>query len=655
MNLIRNMSYIEFSKEELINLEYALSKEILRTNKAGSYINTSIINCNTRKCHGLLICPLDHLDGGAYVLLSSLDEVIEEKGGSKFRLGIHRYPNGVFHPAGHKYIEGFVFNPLPQLTFRVGGVKLTREGLLVNDDERILLKYTLEESDSPIKIQYHPFLAFRQVNALTRENIDIINKYQKIENGIKTKLYSPYPYLYMQFSKEVDFVAAPQWYHNIEYIEDQKRGHGFQEDLYVPGYFEMTLKKGETVVFSAGLKEIDPQSLKKLFKSQAEKRIPIVSFENCLKNAAHQFISRKGKKTKIIAGFPWFGYWTRDTFISLPGLTLALDDPKTCKEILDTMSEELRGSLFPNMGRKQDFSFNSIDSPLWYIWAIQQYAPNSTPEQIWKDYGKKIRAILEGFRKGTDFNIHMLKNGLLYGGVNDEAITWMDSKIDHKPVTPRIGCCVEINALWYNAIVFALELAKKNKDQKFVEDWQSIPDLTKKSFIENFWNEQKAYLADYIKDDYKDWAVRPNQMFAASLKYSMLDEEQQKSVLDKITYELLTPKGLRTLSPNHPDYKGTYGGDQVQRHSAYHQGTAWPWLLGPLCELHLKLHDKSGLEFVKRIYANFEEEVRLHGIGTISEVYDGDPPHLPNGAISQAWSIAELLRIRKMIENYQKK
>jgi predicted glycogen debranching enzyme len=271
----------------------------------------------------------------------------------------------------------------------------------------------------------------------------------------------------------------------------------------------------------------------------------------------------------------------------------------------------------------------------------------------WKEYGKVIKKILNGFREGTEFNIKMHENGLLWQGKPGYALTWMDAVVEGKPITPRIGFAVEINALWYNAIMFSLNLAKIAQDRKFLIEWIEVADQIKKSFVETFYNAEKGYLADVVTYEGKDWSVRPNQVFATSLPFSPIDDPQiKRNILEVIQRELLTPKGLRTLSPNHPDYKGIYGGNQAERDVAYHQGTVWPWLLGAFAEGMFRIHGKSALSLIERLYQGFEEDMVVHGIGTISEIYDGDPPHHPNGAVSQAWSVAELLRIKMMIDQF---
>lgn len=642
------MSYLKFKKEELVNLEYSLQKELVRSNRAGSFACTTIISCNTRKYHGLLISPVPELDGGNHVLLSGLDETViqHEK---EFHLGIHKFP-GVFAPGGHKYIIDFTMDPSPKITFQVGGVTLSKEMIFIEGDVRILVRYTLENCKSDTTLRLLPFLAFRNVHSLSKANLYANTKYEPAKNGIKSRLYHGYPALYMQVSKLNEFVPVPHWYYNIEYIEEQRRGYDFQEDLYVPGFFEFPMKKGESIIFSAGLSELAPNTLKTRFTKEISNRIPRDSFEGNLANAARQFIAKTGKKTEIVAGYPWFGRWGRDTFISLPGLTLSLDDPATCKAVLDTMSAELHGPLFPNVGSGSHAAYNSVDAPLWYFWAIQQYAGYTGQySQVWKDYGKKMTDILRGFIAGTHHRIKMQENGLVFAGEPGHALTWMDAIVHGKPVTPRIGYPVEIQALWYNAIRFILELAEKTGQESIVSEFGSLPERIEKSFLNYFWDPKKKYLADCVTEEGKDWTVRPNMIFAASLPYTPIEDEIRKAVVDKVEEELLTPKGLRTLAPDHPDYKGQYEGDQTTRDEAYHQGTVWPWLSGHFAEAYLRLHGRSGLARVRSLYQNFEEEMDRHGIGSISEVYDGDPPHRPGGAISQAWSVAEVLRIRSLI------
>lgn len=647
------MKYLEFDKESLVNLEYSLNREILSTNRAGGYFSTTIVLCNTRKYHGLMVIPLDEFDGENHVLLSSVDDTVIQHE-QAFNLGIHRYPS-IYEPRGHKYIIDFSYEPTPKVTYRVGGVILEKELLFVHNEEQILIRYTLKDAHSPTKLRFKPFLAFRNAHKLSKANMWADTHYTEIDNGVKYKLYKGFPYLHLQTNKKAEFIASPDWYYNIEYKEEVWRGYEGHEDLFVPGYFELSIKKGESVILSASTTEQNPAMLTKKFKAEIEQRPAKDCFQKCLFNAANQFIVGKGKHTEIIAGFPWFGRWGRDTFIALPGLTLCNNNPKTCKDVLDTMSNELKDGLFPNVGKHSAAAFNSVDAPLWYFWAIQQYALHTNDRvQVWKDYGKKMKQILTTYRNGLPFNIKMHSNSLIWAGEKGFALTWMDAVVCGKPVTPRIGYPVEINALWYNAIMFTLELAAHNRDTKFTKEWEPIASMAKENFTKTFWNDTLGYLADYVDDDGQNMLVRPNQIFAASLPYTMLTDEMKRSIINTIERELLTAKGLRTLTPKNSGYQGIYEGDQAKRDSAYHQGTVWPWLSGHFIEAYLSVDPQAALIVARKLVEGLKEEVNRYGICSISEIFDGDPPQRPRGAISQAWSVAETLRIIRLIEQQEK-
>lgn len=649
------MNYITFEKTQLVNLEYSLKQELLRTSREGAYSSSTIINCNTRKYHGVLVMPQPAIDEGNHVLLSSLDETIIQHN-SEFNIAIHKYQGDVFSPKGHKYIKDFNIDPIPKLTYSVGGVELTKEMLLSNKDGRVIIKYTLVEAHSPTRLRFKPFLAFRNIHTLTRANHDADRSYEEIDNGIKLRMYRGYSYLHLQFSKKPEYVHVPDWYYNIEYIKEKRRGYEYLEDLYVPGYFELPIAKGESIYFAAGIEPVAPNTLARAYNSEANSRIPRDSFENCLLNSAQQFIVTRNKKTEIISGYPWFGRWGRDTFVALPGLTMVTGELKTAKAVLDNMVQQMKGPLFPNMGIGEKAIYNSADTPLWFFWTLQQYgmyAKNTS--KLWKEYGKYMKTILYGFKEGTLYNIKLHDNHLIYSGEQGYAVTWMDAVVDGKPVTPRIGYCVEINALWYNALLFAMQLASEAGDHEFVKDWQQTAELFPQAFINNFWDEKRGYLADYTHDGYKDFSVRPNQVLATSLPYTPLPEEMRNRILERVKSELLTTRGLRSLAPKNVLYKGIYSGNQSERDNAYHQGSVHPWLLGHFVEGYIAIHQKSALKLIKDIYYGFEDEMLEHGIGTISEVYDGDPPHSGAGAISQAWCVAELLRINAIIKQYEGK
>jgi predicted glycogen debranching enzyme len=646
------MSYIRFDKKQLVNLESSLQKEILRSNRAGSYLSTTIVGCNTRKYHGLLVSLQPQINNHHHVLLSALDETIIQHE-TEFNLGIHKYTGDVYEPGGHKYMHEFESDPIPTLTYKVGGVVFTKERVFAANEDRILIRYKLVDAHSPTVLRFKPFLTFRSVHSLSKANSDVNTGYSLVSNGIGMKLYEPYSTLYMQFSKDAKYVHNPNWYFGIEYPKEMTRGYDFKEDLFVPGYFEIAIKKGESIIFSGGLEKADPSKLKTLFIKEFTTRIPRDNFEDCLINSAQQFFVHRKKKIDLIAGYHWFDISGRDTFIALPGLTLTQNDTSTFIQAIDTMVCKLRGAFFPNSRVNDEFVYNSVDAPLWFFWSLQQYAIfTGDHATILKKYKKVMSTILEEFRKGTSFNVHMLDNGLLWAGTDNDVLTWMNVQFDGKPFINRSGLAVEINALWFNAINFYIELARRNKEKDIVSAWQPVIDNINGSFISTFWSEKQGYLADVVRGDYRDFSARPNQIFATSLPYRPIPDEICHRILVFIEKELLTTRGLRTLSPKHPDYKGIYKGDIVARDTAYHQGSVFPWLLGAFADGYLNIHGKGGLGLIKKLYKGFEEEMGRGGIGTISELYYGDPPHKGKGAISQAWSVAELLRINHLIKKF---
>ena len=643
------MSYIEFDKSKVVNLEYSLSREIIRSNRAGSYSSTTIVGCNTRKYHGMLICPVDELGDDRYILLSTLDITVVNNDKS-FNIGLRKYKGEHFNPRGHKYIEDFNADSIPSRVYRVGGVLLKIERLLVHYEEQFMQRMTILEASEPMKIQMRPFLAFRSIHELTRANHSANTRVGFIENGISNKLYEGFPSVNLQFSTRVEFIPVPDWYLGIEYPEEQKRGYDYSEDLFAPGFFEFVAREGDVIVFSASTKEEKASGLKQKFTRTVSGKIPRSNFINCLRNAAQQFIEKRGGKTILIAGFPWFGSCGRDTFISLPGVALARHRLALYRDVLDTQVSRMKDGMFPSKGNEINPVFNQADGPLWFFWSLQQYHEQKGTD-CWERYGEAAKSILNAYRNGIIPYVSISENGLVYTGARGMALTWMNAMVNGVPVTPRTGYVVEINALWYNAVCFALEMAREARERKFVSEFGYLPELIKKSFLEVFWDENTGYLADYVNDDEgRNTYIRPNMVIAVSLPYSILDKEQMKRILDIVDKNLVTPRGLRTLSPRNKFYKGLYHGNQEDRDSAYHQGTVFPWLYGPFCEGWLKVYGQQGVARVKKLIYGLEEVMSEAGISSLSELHDGDPPHAPGGAISQARSVGEVLRIIDILE-----
>jgi len=644
------MSYLRFEKATMTNLEASLPKELLRTNRSGAYSCSTIVDCNTRKYHGLLVVPVPELDDDNHVLLSSLDVTVIQHG-AEFNLGLHKYQGNNYSPKGHKYIREFDCDKVPTTIYRVGGVILKKEFLFQNYEDRLLIRYTLEDAHSATTLRFRPFLAFRSVRQFTHENSTASREYHPVDNGIKTCMYAGYPDLYMQFSKKNEFIFQPDWYRGVEYPKEQERGYASNEDLYVPGYFEMTIKKGESIVFAASTSEIKTSKLKKLFEEEASLRAPRDNFFHCLVNAAHQFHYRIKDDRYILAGYPWFKVRARDTFIALPGLTLSIEEQNYFELVMTSAEKELRAFM---AGKPQGkiYEIDKPDVPLWAIWCIQQYAKEVGKEKCLEKYGKLVQDILDYIIKGKHPNLAIEENGLLYSEGRTEAVTWMNSTANGRPVVPRTGFIVEFNALWYNALKFGASLAADAKNSKRAEALEKRAELAKTSFVDTFMNEY-GYLYDYVDGTMVDWSVRPNMIFAVAFDYSPLNKDQKKSVLDICTRELLTPKGLRSLSPKSGGYNPIYVGPQTQRDYAYHQGTAWPWLGGFYMEACLKLYKRTRLSFLERQMVGYEDEMAYHALGTISELFDGNPPFHGRGATSFAMNVGEILRALELLEKYQ--
>ena len=630
------MSYLRFEKAVMTNLEESLRRELLRTNRSGAYSASTLVDCNTRKYHGLLVVPVPELDDENHVLLSSFDCTVIQHG-AEFNLGLHKYQGNNFSPKGHKYIREFTCDVVPTTIYRVGGVVLKRETIFQAYEDRILIRYTLEDAHSATTLRFRPFLAFRSVRQF---------------NGIKTCMYAGYPDLYMQFNKQNTFHFQPDWYRGVEYPKEQERGYASNEDLYVPGYFELSIKKGESIIFAASTKEIKTNTLKTLFQKEIDVRPGRDSFYHCLVAAAHQFHNRQPNDDRyLLAGYPWFKARARDTFIALPGLTLSIGEQEYFELVMKTAEKGLREFMDGKPLSVKLYEIEHPDVPLWAVWTVQQYAKDAGREKCYKMYGKLVKDIVKFIAADGNPLMRLDENGLLFANGRNHAITWMNSTANGHPVVPRSGYIVEFNALWYNALMFCSSLEGEFGDKKLAENLEKRAELCKKSFVDTFMNEY-GYLLDYVDGNMMDWSVRPNMIFPVAFDYSPLSQDQKKSVLDICTRELLTPKGLRSLSPKSGGYNPMYVGPQTQRDYAYHQGTAWPWLGGFYMEACLKLYKRTRLSFVERQLVGYEDEMNYHALGTISELFDGNPPFHGRGAMAFAMNVAEILRTLKLMEKY---
>lgn len=638
------MNYLNFDKSVLTNLDKSLTKEMLRTNRSGAYNSTTLVDCNTRKYHGQLVIPVPQIDGNKHVLLSSLDETIIQHS-AEFNLGVHQYEGGHFSPNGHKYIREFTCELISKTIYRVGGVIISKERLMVSNQSRTITKYTLLQAHSATTIRFKPFLAFRSVHELCVANDVASTQAIPATKGAAFCLYEPYPTLYLQFSKQPHYHHQPHWYNHLLYAKEQERGYPCTEDLMVPGYFEMPIKKGESIYFTAGIDEISPAALKKMWENELALRQARVDMYHCLRNAAIQFTKKVENGVYLLAGYPWFKVRARDQFIAMPGCTLSIGENATFVEMATTAMREIDAF----MQGECSTSINELDAPdalLWFVWSLQQYA--SMCDILPADMQDMVVSIVQYIISQHHPNLFLRKNGLLYVDGTQVPMTWMNATENNQPITPRTGFVVEINALWYNALCFAASLVKK---PTLKIQWQQMAEQVAQSFVDTFWN--GLYLYDYVNGQYRDVEVRPNMILAVSLPFSPLSRQQQKSVLDVCTRELLTPKGLRSLSPKSGYYRPNYVGGMLERNRNYHNGPVWPWFTGAYAEAYLKIHRNSGISFVERLLIGMEAEMKKLCVGTLSELHDGNPPYKGHGAMSYAPSVGEILRTLQLIKAMQ--
>lgn len=645
------MSYLKFDKDLLINLEYSLYRNVLRTNRKGAYQNTSISGCNTSKYHGLLVMPVPFLDDDNHLILSSIDETVIQHG-AEFNLGIHKYNDDNYSPKGHKYIREFNSDSVPKTIYRVGGVILSKEIMFSSKENRLMIRYTLLDAHSPTAMRFKPCMAFRNISQLTGENDQVDRSYREVENGISTCMYYGYPEFFMQFDKKPDFVYHPYWNRGVEYIQDMQNGEAFKEDLYVPGYFEMPIAKGEEVVFSAGDICVDTSALAHEFNFEIEKRTPRSNFYNCLKNSGHQFYYVPNpEECYLLAGYPWYKVRARDMFVALPGCTLSVERSLDFVKIMDSCVPHLRDFMENRPGKNVIKQIEDPDVLLWVTWALQQYWKENKP--IFKEkYVDFLFSVIDFISTNKHPNLVVDPDtGLLSTYGHDIPVSWMNAMQHGKPIVPRSGFLVEFNALWYNALKFVQEVAEEIRRSEFAAILQEQALKVQRSFIETFLNDA-GYLYDFVEGAHADRNVRPNMIFAVSMDHSPLDRRQRKSVIDFVTKELLTQVGVRSLSPKGYNFSPLYTGTKEEKDQACFNGCAFPWLIGAYIEAYLKVFGMSGLSLADRIMIELEDQMQNDCIGTLSEFYDSAPPFYARGGYSFAMSVAETLRAKKLIKSF---
>ena len=645
---------IKFTQDTLNDLDASTSREWLETNGLGGFSSSTIIGLNTRRYHGLLTAATKP-PVGRVVMLSKLEETLIIEG-QRYELSANQYP-GVVNPRGFQYQTGFRLDPFPVFTFEVEGLRLEKSIFMVEGQNTTVVQYELQADgvrDESVRLEIRPLIAFRDYHATTHEN-GTLNSHVVFEDGLATvKPYDDLPALH--FAHDVcDLDTNGFWYRNFQYQVEQERGLDSAEDLFSPFSFTFDLKRDSTARIIASTERCDIRSATQYRATEIERRKKIAAnpinanrLVSALTTAGDQFIAARERCKTVIAGYHWFSDWGRDTMIALPGLTLATGRASIARSILAEFAQHVdQGMLpnrFPDAGETPEY--NTVDATLWFFEAVRallQYTNDY--EFVRNDLYAVLADIIEWHVHGTRYNIHVDNDGLLFSGEPGVQLTWMDAKVGDWVVTPRHGKPVEIQALWYNALRVMEQLADKFNDKANRKLYKVMAERSRKSFNELFWNEEAGCLYDVVNGEERDGSIRPNQIFAVSLANSMISKGRAASILRVVERELLTPRGLRTLSPSDPRYIGRYQGDPRSRDGAYHQGTVWPWLMGGYLTAYVKTFgEKTGREVAAEWLTNFDEHLSEACLGQVSEIFDGDAPFTPRGCVAQAWSVAELLR-----------
>ena len=649
---------LHISRDDCVNTETATRKEWIDVNGLGGYASSTVINCHTRKYHGLLVAALKE-PRGRFVLVSKLETSVLAND-REFLLSSNKYP-GVYHPTGHRFVESFDQGLYPSTTYRIGDALIRKSFLMPHGKNTVLVCFELLEGRVKPALRLRPLLAYRDIHTLTRENLFLRPKSYPEKNGRKIQPYEGMPPLYMGTNRASEFFPGPKWIYNVEYLMERARGFDYQEDLFCPGMFETRLEKGKPVIFAASVEplgNLERQRKKEVARREAE-------FAACkdrsksvqrLKFFSGRFLIRnQAGLASVIAGYHWFGEWGRDTMISLPGLTFHAGRREFGEEVLAAYAGLARDGLLPNyLDQNSDhLAYNSVDASLWFFWAVQEYlkARGSKAFVMDKVY-PALRDIVAAHLDGRVPLCGLDPDGLLLAGNEHTQLTWMDAQAYGRPVTPRHGAAVEINALWYNALRCFLELAE-NEDDELAARARAAADNLRDHFTDRFWNDRDNCLCDVVDGNGRDRSIRSNQIFALSLPHSMLDFHHMRAVISVVQAHLLTPYGLRTLSPRDPAYSPFYKGDADARDSAYHQGMVWPWLAGHFGQALLRqAEDRAGAraflrKYFKPILRGFPDDFC---ISAVPELYTGNPPHAPRGAVAQAWSMAEAVRLNKLLK-----
>ncbi len=647
------MQTIRIEREVCGRLEQALGLEWLETNGLGGFASSTIVGANTRRYHGLLVAATQP-PVGRVVMLSKLEETLVVDG-QRFDLPVNTYP-GAVHPRGHELLREFRLDPFPVAVYEAGGVTLEKRVFQVHGENTTVVQYEWTGgAAAACRLELRPLIAFRDYHSTTHANGAINRNFDVSEGLVRLTPYGDLPPLFLAHNAAA-VEASGDWYHNFEYARERERGLDFQEDLFQPLVLRYELSPARTAVCIASTQRQDAAYADALRDREIERRAAVraaapspEALVEELTVAADQFLVERGEECTVIAGYPWFSDWGRDTMIALPGLTLVTGRYEIARGILKSFAASVdQGMLpnrFPDAGEAPEY--NTVDATLWFFEAIRAFVAYSGDVGFVREHlYPKLVEILDWHLRGTRYGIRADNDALLSCGGPGVQLTWMDAKIGDWVVTPRAGKPVEIQALWYNALCVMCELCKMFGESERALFWRQLAARAKASFHEKFWNPARGGLFDVIEPERQDDSVRPNQIFAVSLHHALVEGEQARSIVDLVRRELFTPVGLRTLSLRDGRYRGIYAGGVWERDSAYHQGTAWPWLLGPFLTAYLRVNESSeeARETAARWLSEFSGQMRKGCLGQIGEVADGDAPHKEGGCVAQAWSVAELLR-----------
>jgi predicted glycogen debranching enzyme len=644
-----------FGRDVCGSIDLGTQREWLETNGIGGFASSTVPGINTRRYHGLLIAAL-RPPVGRYVLLSKLEETLFLNG-SRYDLSANQYA-GAVHPRGYAHLASFRLDPFPIFTYEVGGVRIEKRVFMVQGENTTVVEYELPGTGATCTIEVRPLIAFRDYHSTTHANGTLNPAIDETPAGVSIKPYDGLPRLY--FAHNAAWVAREgNWYYNFEYARERERGLDFQEDLFEPLVMQFEIGAGASATIIVSTEIRDASDTLTLRRNEIARRAGLRAgspFDDPLTAdltaAADQFIvKRAGNLHTVIAGYHWFADWGRDTMIALPGLTLTTGRFAIARDILLAFSRvEDMGMLpnrFPDAGAAPEY--NTADASLWYFEAIRKYVEYTGDIGFVQEnlYGT-MKSVVDWHLRGTRYAIKCGPDGLIDAGSPETQLTWMDAKIGDFVATPRNGKPVEIQALWYNALRFTEWLAHRFEDVAMERLIAGIAPKTSESFNARFWNEDAGCLYDVVNGDYRDPAIRPNQVIALSLGYTMVPPDRARRILAVVERELLIGLGLRTLAPGDPQYCSKSDGGPIERDSSYHQGTVWPWLLGPFITACVRTRKMEGTigaaDEARRWLEAFRDHLCVAGLGSISETLNTAPPHEPRGCIAQAWSVAEILR-----------